>query len=347
MRLWRSFNLSSATPISTIGCMTSASSLAGPPALKSPAVSAEPDLERTLESKTGITPSTSVRSSFRYLRSSEASSDMISSMVALADGLWRLRMLREERMLLLLALGNDKTDMRSECMVTPPFVGSRQLLTSDSCRLVASDDLSTPELLCCGSVLFDIVELVREGTAVSCWRFVLSVSTDMIVDSRWSPTEGNCRCLGGKTGFEGSAEVSSSCSAGAGASSLGLSEASFRRDDILRSFRVEREDAFLAPRLLSDCCDKLGLPCSRSAASSSCVGCSSASEEACCASVVSLTAGRPSSIGGLLVCLFRRCDCLLRECRSARSALLGFSNPVAEGASADVLRRLGRRASGN
>ncbi|KAG9966734.1 hypothetical protein KCU61_g469, partial [Aureobasidium melanogenum] len=72
-----------ATPISTIGLVIAASSAAERP--NRPTAIAESDLDSTHDSSTGITPSTKVRSSRRYLTSSAVNSSQRSSRVAFSS----------------------------------------------------------------------------------------------------------------------------------------------------------------------------------------------------------------------------------------------------------------------
>jgi len=96
-----------------MGLVTSLGSV-GAEREKRPAATAESDLESTQLRSTGMTPSTIVRSSRMYLTSSEASSFMMSSMVAVARRLLFVRMLRADTMLFVPAtLGMESTEIKS------------------------------------------------------------------------------------------------------------------------------------------------------------------------------------------------------------------------------------------
>jgi hypothetical protein len=98
--------------MSTMGLVTSLGSAFGARE-KSPAATAESVFETRQLRRTGITPSTSVRSSRMNFISSDASSDMMSPMVAVARRLLFVRMLRADTMLFEPVLGMERTEIRS------------------------------------------------------------------------------------------------------------------------------------------------------------------------------------------------------------------------------------------
>ena len=181
IRLCSVFKRSMATPMFTMGFEKFMSSFGSSDGWNKPAAMAESDRERTHVRRTGITPPTRVLSSRIYFASSAESSASISGIVALARRLRLVRMLRAERILLLLEAGTDKTDMRSLWFVSRRFswevTAGRESGSNWSFCSAASSASSTV----CGT--FCSAAATRSETVDPSGR-VLRVSAEAIVESR-------------------------------------------------------------------------------------------------------------------------------------------------------------------
>jgi len=172
----------------TIGLVTSLGSVWAERENK-PAATAESDFERTQLRRTGITPSTRVRSSRIYLLSSEASSLMMSPMVAVARRLLFVRMLRADTMLFVpAALGIDKTDIKSECVAS--FL--RRVLLRLTMVEVSGFRCDLPVTVSVSSEIVLNSEYVAAEGGALCDE-VAKESTEAIVERRL-PLDGKPRC---------------------------------------------------------------------------------------------------------------------------------------------------------
>ena len=185
-------------PISTIGFVTLGFFFAAE-RLNRPAATAESDLESTHVNRTGMTPSTKVRSSRMYFVSSDASSRIRSPMVAVASRLRLVRMLRADIMLLEPPLGIESTDMRSAWLASFRLaLGPLRLRV----RLVFGSKVSSDTEAGASPGPASVCVATSEPSAMdggAACIFVANVSTDAMVERRL-PVDGNARLMGKPSG---------------------------------------------------------------------------------------------------------------------------------------------------
>jgi len=107
--------------MSTIGFVKFKPSLWFPDDPNKPAATEESFFDRTQVNRTGMTPSTRVRSSLAYLLSSVVNSCIRSAIVAVAKRLRFVRMLLADLILFFPVWGRDKTDIKSAWVVRRRF----------------------------------------------------------------------------------------------------------------------------------------------------------------------------------------------------------------------------------
>ena len=171
--------------MSTMGLVKFGSLPSGELGLKRPAAFAESDFESTHVSNTGMTPSTRVFSSRIYLTSSSAISFITSVIVAESIFVLVVRTLLADRILAArpgcLESGKDKTDIRSECVVSLLLnsgfgrLGLFLLLRDRFDAVVAESSVSCVIVVC------------EISDAVSVAEDALIDAMEAIVESLWLP----------------------------------------------------------------------------------------------------------------------------------------------------------------
>jgi len=161
---------------------------------KRPAATAVSSLERTTLSRTGMTPSTMVRSSRMYLSSSFANSRIMSGMVAVARRLLFVRMLRADTMLFALALGIDKTDIKSAWLASLPFLVLLRL------TIVPTSEAVTPETVRSSLMTDSLSSEPAASYAGAACALLANSLTEAMVERRL-PLLGKWRCTERGRGF--------------------------------------------------------------------------------------------------------------------------------------------------
>jgi hypothetical protein len=173
-----------------------------------PAATAESVLDRTQLRSTGMTPSTRVRSSRINLLSSEASSLMMSLMVAVARRLLFVRMLRADMMLFEPAgFGIERTDIKSEWAASFLRRVLRRLIMVEvsGFRYDAASEASTSVAVLVSS---DMALKSEPGAAErGACDLEAKESTEAIVERRL-PLEGKARCTESGRGRNSTCSIS-------------------------------------------------------------------------------------------------------------------------------------------